>query len=161
MTSTQHSRVRLLVAESTPYASELLAVMLRATEFKAITVVSSAGDLIGALRTGAFDLILMGDQVAGTDGIEIARSVRRLDVEQGQGVPIVMLFSDSSQRNIVAARDAGVTDFIKKPVSAAVLASRIELVLGRPRALVLDDSYVGPDRRRRDVPHSGNERRNR
>ena len=50
-----------------------------------------------------------------------------------------------------AARDAGVTEFLAKPITADNLFSRIAEIVERPRAFVRCDSYFGPDRRRRQA----------
>ena len=57
-------------------------------------------------------------------------------------------------------RDAGVTEFVAKPISASALCARIEAVLLRPRDFVRAPAFVGPSRRRRDdADHNGPERR--
>ena len=47
-----------------------------------------------------------------------------------------------------AARDAGVTEFLAKPITAHNLFARIAEIVERPRAFVRCDNYFGPDRRR-------------
>jgi DNA-binding response OmpR family regulator len=61
---------------------------------------------------------------------------------------------------VVEARDAGVTEFIAKPLSARTLLNRLNAVIYHPRAFVRTPSYFGPDRRRRaDPAHKGPWRR--
>ncbi len=58
------------------------------------------------------------------------------------------------------ARNAGVDDFLAKPISAKSLLSRIMAVLGEPRKFIRSGDYFGPDRRRKDSPsYRGAERR--
>jgi DNA-binding response OmpR family regulator len=52
---------------------------------------------------------------------------------------------------VEAARDAGVTEFLAKPIAAHNLFARITEILERPRAFVRCGSYFGPDRRRHDI----------
>jgi hypothetical protein len=49
---------------------------------------------------------------------------------------------------VEAARDAGVTELLAKPVTAGHLFARIAEIVERPRAFVRTDTYFGPDRRR-------------
>jgi len=61
---------------------------------------------------------------------------------------------------VVEARDAGVHEFLAKPLSAKGLYSRIRSIIERPRPFVRAGQYFGPDRRRRDNPsYMGGERR--
>ncbi|MDH5749350.1 MAG: response regulator, partial [Rhodospirillales bacterium] len=46
------------------------------------------------------------------------------------------------------ARDAGINDFLAKPISASSLMSRITSVLGAPQSYIQTKDYFGPDRRR-------------
>jgi hypothetical protein len=60
---------------------------------------------------------------------------------------------------VEAARDAGVTEFLAKPITAHTLFSRIAEIVERPRAFVRCDSYFGPDRRRRAIEDYAGPRR--
>jgi DNA-binding response OmpR family regulator len=70
-----------------------------------------------------------------------------------------MLTAHSEQEYVVAARDKGVTEFLAKPFNVDGLYRRLSSVIARPRAFVNASSYFGPDRRRRQVPHGGPNRR--
>ena len=50
-----------------------------------------------------------------------------------------------------AARDAGVNEFVVKPITAKAVLDRINAVILRPRAFIKAEHYVGPCRRRRDL----------
>ena len=70
-----------------------------------------------------------------------------------------MVFSVAELQRIKDARDAGVNQFIKKPMSPKVLGMRIEALMATPQAFVATEAYAGPDRRRRDAAPPGPERR--
>jgi hypothetical protein len=53
---------------------------------------------------------------------------------------------------VFEARDAGVTEFVAKPVTAKAVLERIHAVIYRPRPFVRTKDYFGPDRRRKDDP---------
>ena len=61
---------------------------------------------------------------------------------------------------VTVARDAGVTEFLAKPISAKALYERIFNVVANPRPFVKTKTYFGPDRRRNVNPnYAGPERR--
>ena len=61
----------------------------------------------------------------------------------------VMITGHTERYRVEAARDAGVTEILAKPITAHNLFARITEILERPRAFVRCDGYFGPDRRRR------------
>jgi DNA-binding response OmpR family regulator len=63
-------------------------------------------------------------------------------------VPIIMITGHTEKYRVEAARDAGVTEFLAKPITAQNLFARIAEIVERPRAFVRCDNYFGPDRRR-------------
>jgi DNA-binding response OmpR family regulator len=75
-------------------------------------------------------------------------------------VPIIMMTGHSERKRVTAARDAGVTEFLAKPISAKGLHQRILNIVANPRPFIKTKSYFGPDRRRSvNAGYSGPERR--
>ena len=71
-----------------------------------------------------------------------------------------MLTGHSEKKRVVSARDAGVTEFLAKPISAKGLYQRIVNVVANPRPFIKTKTYFGPDRRRNVNPnYVGTERR--
>lgn len=63
-----------------------------------------------------------------------------------------MLTGNREYRDVEIARRAGVNEFVIKPFTPAALIDRISAVLWRPRPFVVTESFIGPDRRRREDP---------
>jgi response regulator RpfG family c-di-GMP phosphodiesterase len=84
---------------------------------------------------------------AGVDGVEFARKFRRSDVLCRQA-PIIVVTATATAQSIMAARDAGVHEFLRKPYTAKELVRRLEAVTLRQRDWVEAVQYIGPDRRR-------------
>jgi DNA-binding response OmpR family regulator len=75
-------------------------------------------------------------------------------------VPIIMMTGHSEKKRVTAARDAGVTEFLAKPISAKALHQRILNIVANPRPFIKTKTYFGPDRRRSvSSSYSGPERR--
>jgi hypothetical protein len=55
-------------------------------------------------------------------------------------------------RRVAEARDAGVNEFLAKPVTARGVIHRINLIVEHPRPYIRCETYFGPDRRRRQDP---------
>jgi len=95
------------------------------------------------------------------DGLELTQMIRQPGANANPYVPIIMLTGHSEKRRVMTARDAGVTEFLAKPISAKALYQRILNVVANPRPFIKTATYFGPDRRR-NVSNSyvGPERRN-
>lgn len=83
----------------------------------------------------------------GVDGVDFARRVRRGEMMCRQA-PIIVVTSSATAQSILAARDAGVHEFLRKPYTNKELVRRLEAVFLRPRDWIEAVQYIGPDRRR-------------
>src|SRR6202453_4437785 len=82
------------------------------------------------------------------DGLELAQMIRQPGANSNPYVPIIMLSGHSEKKRVVSARDAGITEFLAKPISAKALYERILNVVANPRPFIRSKTYFGPDRRR-------------
>jgi FixJ family two-component response regulator len=71
-----------------------------------------------------------------------------------------MITGHAEKKRVLAARDAGVSEFLVKPITAKALHSRVLSAVAKPRPFIRTAQYFGPDRRRHaDKAHTGPERR--
>lgn len=93
-------------------------------------------------------------------GIELTRMMRNEGSSANPTVPIIMLTGYSEKRFVMEARDAGVTEFLCKPISAKALYARVANCMVNPRPFIKAQAFYGPDRRRFANPlYKGKERR--
>ena len=91
-----------------------------------VTVVEDGAQAVEAVRQGAYDLILMDLQMPEMDGLEATRAIRALDGPRSH-VRIVAVTARAMQEDRQRCIDAGMDDYISKPVRPQAL----EAVLGR------------------------------
>ncbi len=95
------------------------------------TNVDEASDGISALNklhTQKVELIISDWNMAPMTGLELLREVR--SDESLQHIPFVMVTAESKTENVIAAKEAGVDNYIVKPFNAATLKSKLSAVLG-------------------------------
>ena len=73
------------------------------------------------------DLILLDIQMAPKNGIETLREIR--EMEKCQGIPVIMLTSQSEKQTIVESSKLGINDYVLKHFKTQDLHDRIERVL--------------------------------
>ncbi|GLQ56894.1 response regulator [Devosia nitrariae] len=152
----------VLIADHSQHMIDIVAAMLRHAGRRDIRSATDAAGAMFELKRRDFEVILLDDGLAGTDSVEFVRRLRHSEDCRNRLTPIVMMASMPDGQRIAAARDAGVTEFLRKPFAAAHLETRLEAIRKAPRATIETDDYVGPDRRRRAAPDLGTgERRER
>jgi two-component system, chemotaxis family, chemotaxis protein CheY len=94
------------------------------------------------------------------NGCELTKLIRTASDSPNHYVPIIMLTAYAERSKVEAARDAGVTEFCAKPVTATELYRKVAAAINAPRSFIRTSVYFGPDRRRRkDDSYKGDERR--
>ena len=91
---------------------------------------------------------------------QLTRELRRSDLVSRRA-PVVMLAIDPTESQIMAARDAGVHEVLRKPFTLSDLLLRVDTVLNKKRDWVEGMGYVGPDRRRFNSAQFAGQRRRR
>ena len=145
------ANLKALIVEDNAHMRSLLRDLLNSAGIKDVCEASHGGAALEILRERKSDLVLSDMAMKPMDGLEFTRQVRNSENSPNPFVPIIMITGHTERHRVEAARDAGVTEFLAKPITAAHLFSRIALIVERPRAFVRCDSYFGPDRRRRQI----------
>jgi CheY-like chemotaxis protein len=141
--------LKVLIVEDNPHMRALLRSLLLALGIKNIMEADNGEQAMPLLRERQPDLILSDLSMHPQDGIEFVREVRASHDTPNPFVPIIMVTGHTERRFIEAARDAGVTEVLAKPITAHNLYQRIGEIVERPRAFVKSEKFFGPDRRRR------------
>ena len=151
MASEPITKSSVLIVDPQPNMAMLVATMFRAIGRWDIKEVNDANQALLELNKRAFDVIIVDDAVTAPDSIELVRRIRANKDGQNRLVPIIMMAAAPDAARIAAARDAGVTEFLRKPFAAAHLKSRLDSIAANPRGFIEAKAYAGPDRRRRSV----------
>ena len=141
--------LRVLVVEDNQHMRSLLRSLLNSIGIREIHEAANGATALEILREKSCDLILSDLAMKPMDGIDFTRDVRQSPRSANPFVPVIKVTGHTERHKVEAARDAGVTEFIAKPVTAQNLFTRIAEIVERPRAFVRCESYFGPDRRRK------------
>lgn len=153
-------KLRVLVVDDNQHMRKLVVAVLQAVGVRELFESPDAEHAWANLRTSNPDVVILDWQLTGMTGLEFTRLVRNSPRSPNVFVPIIMLTGHTHIDHVRQARDAGVNEFLAKPVSVKAILSRLMSVIEHPRAFIRNQTYFGPCRRRRAVTvYQGPERR--
>ena len=146
------SRARILLAEDNITNQQVALGILTRLGLRADAVANGA-EAITALETLPYDLVLMDVQMPVMDGFEATRRIRDArSAVRNHAIPIVAMTAHAVQGDREICLDAGMSDYVSKPVSPAALAAALERWLpGAARAGASHAAALVPDALAADV----------
>src|ERR1700712_4238239 len=160
MSGYRFDRLKILVVDDNVHMRKLVVTILQA--FGALQIIEAAdgAQALALLRDAQPDVIVLDWVMEGMSGLEFAKEVRTSPNTPNPFVPIIMLTGHTALDHVRQARDAGVNEFLAKPVSVKAILTRLIAVIEHPRPYVRTKAYFGPCRRRRgQEEYRGPERR--
>jgi two-component system, chemotaxis family, chemotaxis protein CheY len=154
------SAVHFIFVDDNKYMCSVVKAILIAMGAKHIDTYQDANDAYKDFLAFSADIIIADWLMKPIDGIEFSKNIRTSPESPNPMVPVIMMSAFSQRDRVTQARDAGVTEFLIKPISPKALYLRIEEVILRPRQFIRTTAYFGPNRRRHeDENHLGPYRR--
>ncbi len=114
--------LRVLVVEDNPVNQMLVATILRKAGHRS-DVAGNGLEAIEALRSRAYDLVLMDMQMPEMDGLEATRRIRALGGPKAQ-VPIIAMTANAMPADRQRCLQAGMNDYLSKPIDPTKLLER-------------------------------------
>ena len=114
----------VLVADDNDISMEIITELLTMNGLKVVAAANGreAVERFAASQEGSVQLVLMDVQMPELDGCEATRQIRQLARGDAASVPILALTGNSSSDDVEAAMQAGMNDYMVKPVKMKLLA---------------------------------------
>jgi two-component system, chemotaxis family, chemotaxis protein CheY len=148
----RYDLLKILLVDDNHHMRVLLAEMLKAMGIREIFEASDGAQGLTMLRSQRVDIIMTDLSMQPLDGIDFVHLLRNSPDSPDQMCPVIMITGHSTLERVRAARNAGVDEFLAKPLTARGVVERIRQVIDHPRQYVHAPNYFGPDRRRRADP---------
>ncbi len=116
---------KVLIVEDDVQCSKLVATKLEAEGFE-VTVTETGEAALEIVEEDMPDLLILDLILAGMDGLEVCRTIRRK-----YDLPIIMLTGKSDEIDVVIGLEVGADDYITKPFGMRELIARVRSMLRR------------------------------
>lgn len=120
---------RLLVVEDDRISQQVIQLLLAKLGLESVVLGDGQAAVAVALQEH-WDAVIMDCQLPGTDGFEATRQIRR--ALQGRRLPIIALTANARAEDRAACAEAGMDDFLTKPVRQDALRACLQKWLERP-----------------------------
>ena len=122
------TNLQILIVDDQQSMRELTRHCLKQLGISKVSVAKSGEEALSILGKTKFDLIISDWNMDGISGLDLLTKIRSNPVI-GK-MPFIMATGQKEKAQIVAAKEAGASNYVVKPFSTADLKKRIEAVLG-------------------------------
>ncbi len=125
-------KCRILLVEDNDINREIAEEIIGSTGIIVESVTNGQEAVEQVLKKGAgyYDLIFMDIQMPVMDGYKATREIRKLPLEDALSIPIVAMSANAFTEDIIASREAGMNEYITKPLDMEQLMACLEHWLG-------------------------------
>jgi two-component system chemotaxis response regulator CheY len=116
----------VLVVDDANTMVEIIRHLLRQIGFINIDQANSGSTALAKIKSKRYDLVISDWIMEPMTGIDLLRQVRA-DPHFGK-MPFILVTAEARQSNVIAAKNAGVNNYIVKPFNAQTLKAKIEAV---------------------------------
>ena len=128
--------LRILLAEDNPL-NQLVAVRMLERRGHQVAIAHDGLQALSCWEHEPFDLMLMDIQMPHLNGIATTILIRQRERERGDGhIPIIAMTAYVTQDDVTACLEAGMSDYLAKPITSRALLSAITRVLAKQRELL-------------------------
>jgi len=118
----------ILVVDDYQTMVRIIKNLLKQLGFEDVDDAADGAAALGKLREKKYGLVISDWNMEPMTGYELLRHVRSDDVLRS--MPFIMVTAESKTENVIAAKKAGVNNYIVKPFNAQTLKAKIEAVVG-------------------------------
>ncbi len=152
--------LKVLVVEDNQNMRTIVREILKGAGITDVAEARDGAEAFDILRQFPADIAIVDFNMAPVDGIEFTRMLRTASDSGTPFLPVIMITGHSERSRVMEARDAGVNEFVVKPLTAMALLARLNTVVMNPRPYVKSKTFSGPERRRHRGDYGGPKRRN-
>ncbi|MGH1403513.1 MAG: response regulator [Alphaproteobacteria bacterium] len=121
--------MNVLIVDDYATMLRIIKNLLKQLGFSNIDEASDGSEAYDKLKSKQYGLVISDWNMEPMTGLEFLKQVRASD-KSYKTVPFIMVTAESKTENVIAAKQAGVNNYIVKPFNAETLKTKITAVLG-------------------------------
>ena len=121
-------KMPILVVDDYQTMVRIIRNLLKQLGFEDVDDASDGTAALAKLKQKKYGLVISDWNMEPMTGLQLLREVRA--DSKLASVPFIMITAESKTENVVAAKEAGVNNYIVKPFNAATLKTKLTSVLG-------------------------------
>jgi two-component system chemotaxis response regulator CheY len=119
----------ILIVDDYKTMLRIIRNLLKQLGFTNVDEAMDGTEALTKMRASSFGLVISDWNMEPMTGLQLLKEVRADD--SLKGTPFVMITAESKTENVIAAKQAGVNNYIVKPFNAATLKSKLTSVIGQ------------------------------
>lgn len=120
--------INILIVDDYKTMLRIIRGLLSQIGFSNIDEAANGAEAIVKLKEKNYNLIISDWNMEPMTGLELLQNVRT--DEKTKTIPFIMVTAESKTENVIAAKQAGVNNYIVKPFNAETLKTKLASVLG-------------------------------
>ena len=120
--------MRVLIVDDYKTMLRIISNLLKQIGFNNVDEASDGAAALQMLREADYGLVISDWNMEPMTGLQLLKEVRADD--SLKATPFIMVTAESKTENVVAAKQAGVNNYIVKPFNAETLKKKLSAVLG-------------------------------
>jgi len=118
----------ILIVDDYKTMLRIIRNLLKQLGFNNVDEATDGSAALQKMRDRSYGLVISDWNMEPMSGLQLLQEVRA--DAQLQTVPFIMVTAESKSENVVAAKQAGVTNYIVKPFNAATLKTKLTTAIG-------------------------------
>jgi two-component system chemotaxis response regulator CheY len=121
--------INILIVDDYQTMLRIIKNLLKQVGFDNVDEATDGSMAYSMLQNKSYGLVISDWNMEPMTGLDLLKQVRASN-ENYANVPFIMVTAESKTENVIAAKQAGVNNYIVKPFNAETLKTKIESVLG-------------------------------
>ena len=118
----------ILIVDDYKTMLRIIRNLLKQLGFNNVDEASDGSQALQMMRRGEYDLVISDWNMEPMTGLQLLKEVRQ--DSKLKDTPFIMVTAESKTENVIAAKQAGVNNYIVKPFNASTLKGKMAAVLG-------------------------------
>ncbi len=127
---TVNKDMNVLIVDDYKTMLRVIRNLLSQIGFKNVDEANDGTQALDLIRHKNYGLIISDWNMEPMSGLDLLKSVRSQNATPAGKIPFIMITAENKMENVIAAKQAGVNNYIVKPFSAEVLKGKMVSVLG-------------------------------